>query len=64
MKKIESDFITAKVRTACTMSCTLEHQPPVPFPQQTSSFPKWEMPLGTCKDVSRLSFSGGMAHKS
>ena len=27
VKKIESDFVTAKVRTACTMSCTLEHQP-------------------------------------
>ena len=27
VKKIESDFVTAKVRTSCTMSCTLEHQP-------------------------------------
>ena len=37
VKKIESDFVSAKVRTACTMSCTLEHQ-----------HPKWLMPLGTC----------------
>ena len=27
VKKIESDFVSAKVRTACTMSCTLEHHP-------------------------------------